>query len=328
VPKQWVVVIRTSATPVLLALTALATLVVVLTAPTAGAADSPAPFPSAGLLVFSDEGSLYSVAPDGSRLQSLGELGAYTPRWSPGGTQIAYALAETAQIGVSRSDGSAARHLTRPTQGARDAAPAWSPRGDRLVFHRLMPKRPGTPARSGLRTIRADGTGSRWLSAEAKLEAPDWSPDGKTIAGDRGGERGRLWVVDADGSDPRRLGPPRLVGQQPRWSPDGGRVAFVDVHAGAVRVLDVRRGRVRTVFHPEPETYAVEFVGWGHAWSPDGRWLAVQWTNAVECVDDPTTEWCERAELWIVSVSDARQKLIYSGPLRSTGNGLDWRRSS
>lgn len=292
-------------------------------ASSASAASSPT-LPRDGLLVFGDQGALFTIEPDGTGLRALGELGAYEPRWSPNGARIAYSD-EDGRLWLVSADGSRARRLTRPSRVAKDSSPAWSPRGDWLVHARVPSSGSGT--RSGLRTIRIDGTGGRWLSSESvSLGAPDWSRDGKRITGQRGtGARGRLWVVSADGSDPRRLGPKGLVGEQPRWSPDGRRVAFVDVEAGVVRVLDLRTNRVRTVFEPEPETYDVEYVGWAHAWSPDGRWLAVQWTNAVECVDDPTTLWCERAEIWVVSATDTRQRLIHAGPFLSYGNGLDWR---
>ena len=103
-------------------------------------------------------------------------------------------------------------------------------------------------------------------------------------------------------------------------------MAFVDVAAAEVRVLDVRTGRVRTIFSPEEETFDVQYFDWGYAWSPDGRRLAVIRTAAVECVDDPTTDWCEQAQLSMVDVAIRRSTPIYQGPLTSTAGGLDWRR--
>ena len=69
----------------------------------------------------------------------------------------------------------------------------------------------------------------------------------------------------------------------------------------------------------------VQYLDWGYAWSSDGRSLAVIRTAAVECVDDPTTDWCEQAQLSIVDVAKGRSTLIYRGPLTSTAGGLDWR---
>jgi Tol biopolymer transport system component len=192
-----------------------------------------------------------------------------------------------------------------------------------LVYVRVAANPAGGDPRSVLRTIRADGSSPRFLlSAPTNIDSPDWSPDGHTIAFND--VRERLWVADADGSDRRRLGPRKLVGRQPRWSPNGSRVAFVDVDAAEVRVLDVRMGRVRTVFSPEEETFDVQYLDWGYAWSSDGRRLAVIRTAAVECVDDPTTDWCEQAQLSLVDVASGRSTLIYKGPLTSTAGGLDW----
>jgi hypothetical protein len=65
----------------------------------------------------------------------------------------------------------------------------------------------------------------------------------------------------------------------------------------------------------------------GLAWSPDGRWLTVLRTIDVECVDDPTQERCEQAEVWIVSTTDNRRRRIFTGPQVSWGYGLDWGRA-
>lgn len=276
-------------------------------------------FPIAGKLVFSDDGALFTMAPDGSDLRALGELGAYGPRWSPDGRRVAYA-SEDGQLWRVRANGSDPARLTRPRRGAQDSSPAWSPQGRQLAHRRDG----GSQARrSGLRVVAADASRGAWLSREAaQIRSPDWSPDGRRIVGH---VRAHLWLVDADGSSARRLVPRGLVGQQPRFAPDGTRVAFVDTEAGSVRVVDLRTRRVRTVFTPEPDTYEVESIGWAVAWSPDGRWLAVQWTNSVECDDDPTELWCERVEIWVVSTSGGETKRIHAGPLRGWGVGLDWR---
>jgi TolB protein len=301
--------------------TLVAVVVAAIVVPTSAATrSSPVQFPTAGQLVFSDDGALFTIAPDGSDLRELGELGAYGPRWSPSGERIAFA-SEDGQLWLIRGNGADLGRLTRPGKGAQDSSPAWSPRGGRLVHRRDA----GSSAeRSGLRVVAADASRGTWLSREAaQLRSPDWSPDGRRIVGHL---RTHLWVVDAEGSNPRRLIPRGLVGHEPRYAPDGTRVAFVHTGAGDVRVVDLRTRRVRTVFTPEPETYEEESIGWAVAWSPDGRWLAVQWTNSVECVDDPTELWCSRAEIWIVGASGGQAKRIHAGPLRGRGAGLDWRR--
>ena len=296
------------------------------------AADLAAALPRDGLLVFGcEEGcgesaGLYTIAPDGRRLRFLKESeGAYEPRWSPDGRAIAFTREippgslepDSRRIWISRSDGSGARILARPSGGAGDSSPAWSPRGDRLAFVRSRPQ-PG----GALHTIDVGEHRSRpLLQGKEPFYDPDWSPDGKRIAGWRSENvTERLWVVGVDGSDRRRLGPATLTGRIPRWSPDGSRVAFIDFDEGALRVLDLPRGRVRTLFSESGEDF-----GWAHTWSPDGRWLAVARTTLFEC-DDPTSQ-CEKTELWIVNATDSRKKLVFSSDTIQI-DGIDWRRRS
>jgi Tol biopolymer transport system component len=295
------------------------------------AAGSSSVFPSEGLLVFScdctegGETPLFTLTPDGSDLRVIpGTEASSAPRWSPSRRTIAFArtLDHAQSIWLVRDDGSGARRLTRPAGNTNDWSPAWSPRGDRLVFVRSRPRS------VSLRSI--DTAGRRWrtlVSGPSAFRDADWAPDGRRIAGSRARNEANneFWVVNADGSSLRRLGPRGLVGAQPRWSPEGARLAYVDVDDTSVRVLRLGSGRARTVFDPDEVIYDREYNGWGLAWSPDGRWLAVLRTAAVECVDDPTTDSCEQAQIWIVSVTGGRQKQIYASPRYSFGYGLDWR---
>ena len=110
----------------------------------------------------------------------------------------------------------------------------------RLVFLSAEPT-----GDSVLWTIRADGTGARRVTRSRSVDEiePEWSPDGRKIAFSRSGKCHtepsdlcmRIWTVNADGSDARRLTPQRLPGllanravsfQAPTWSPDGRRIAY------------------------------------------------------------------------------------------------------
>lgn len=112
-------------------------------------------------------------------------------------------------------------------------------------------------------------------------EDPRISPDGERVVFVRSGfdrmtDRTRhvLWLVGADGTGLRPLTDPELSATAPRWSPDGGRIAYVARSGGKgegakseIRVLYLATGataRLALFDHPPGEL----------AWSPDGRFLA------------------------------------------------------
>src|SRR5205807_8398617 len=132
-----------------------------------------------------------------------------------------------------------------------------------------------------------DSSPAAGLGSFPNVIDPELSPNGRRLA--FGDIQERLWIAKADGTGRRRLA--SVPGEEPRWSPDGSRIAFLDADAGEVRVLDVASGRVRTV----PGENVVQSA---LAWSPDGRWLAEARSVPYDC-DDP--DGCEDLELWIVN---------------------------
>jgi dipeptidyl aminopeptidase/acylaminoacyl peptidase len=92
-----------------------------------------------------------------------------------------------------------------------------------------------------------------------------------------------LWVVDAEGGDPRLVVGRPLSASAPAWSPDGTRLAFL--HRGQVYTVPASRAGEGGV-EPEPLTDAPGGV-MAFRWSPDGTYLA--YTSRV-------AEEAERAE--------------------------------
>jgi TolB protein len=103
---------------------------------------------------------------------------------------------------------------------------------------------------------------------------PAWSPDGKTLAfaSLRDGIQ-KIYVMDANGNNLRRLTDTVRVEAQPSWSPDGTRIAFVSgdnvttqiyiMNSDGTEVTKVTNG---PGFNENP------------TWSPDGTMLAF-WSN-------------------------------------------------
>jgi Tol biopolymer transport system component len=128
----------------------------------------------------------------------------------------------------------------------------WSPDGARLLVS----------ARGQLFVANADGTGTMQPipNTEGAYSA-DWSPDGEMIAFVTDAS---IYIVDADGSGVRFL----VAGEDVRWAPDGGRIAFNGYRAGG--------GHQPSLINPDGSGL-VPFPGTSEgpelrfqSWSPDG----------------------------------------------------------
>jgi len=119
---------------------------------------------------------------------------------------------------------------------------------------------------------------------------PAWSPDSKMLAvfssaGDR--EQRQLWIVNVDGSNPKKLTKLNGYAARPRWSRDGKQIAFlyiegaggggplmaapattgvidIAIHNQRIAVLDVANGQLRQVSPGNLHVYEYD-------WSPDDK---------------------------------------------------------
>src|ERR1700722_3212945 len=142
-----------------------------------------------------------------------------------------------------------------------------------------------------LRCVAADSAAHRMLNADdffrvEDVSEPQVSPDGLCVAyfvssNDRDSDEARsaIWMVSWDGRQKLALTSATDGTDKPRWSPDGGYVAFVtgavDSEKGQFMLLDRRGGDAQQL---------INFTGdiGEYAWSPDGKQLVVAMEQAEE----------------------------------------------
>ena len=149
------------------------------------------------------------------------ECGNFQPAWSPDGTRIAFASEcdGNSEIYVMNADGSGAERLT--VHDRYDLYPAWSPDGEQIAFQSY---RRGNWDIFVLTLADVLATQPREAYEPTQLtdyrgpdEFPAYSPDGTRIVYevDRGNEE--IYIMNADGSDPRPLFSHRSDDYGPDW---------------------------------------------------------------------------------------------------------------
>jgi len=108
-------------------------------------------------------------------------------------------------------------------------APVLLPDGSAAVVAVSRPDAEADEYRGGLWLVPLDGGTPRPLTRGHHDSDPDVSPDGRWVVFVRGGGGGKpqLHVVEATGGEPFRVTDQPLGAAQPRFSPDGRRVAYV-----------------------------------------------------------------------------------------------------
>jgi TolB protein len=202
--------------------------------------------------------NLWLMNADGSGQRRLSKYSSW-PAWSPDSHRLAYSVPGRSRtnrypIVIVSLDGGG-----RVVIRGDNFSPSWSPDGTRLAFWRAAGER------TALVVVGSDGRGLRVLRRNVPLGGGRilWSPAGQIAFATAHG----TYVVRPDGHGFHRLVRGGINGFG--WSPDGTRLAFVDVR-GRLYVASASGRGARNI--------TPKGAGWVDlpAWSPDSRWIVVQ----------------------------------------------------
>ncbi len=232
-------------------------------------AEDPAWSPDCSRLVYTENGSLWTVANDGSdrrRLLDRGTAYLYSATWSPDGTEIAYVRGYSlgdnwvAHIWKVNSTGGQPVRLT--SGNIRDEHPHWSPDGTSILFQRAF------DGRTFVTLMDPDGEIDEALSSHLDPQVPlAWSPDGTQFAFI---EDDTLYVTNLDNRLQRQTVTQNVYPRgEVAWSPSGNRIAYArgDISGSDIYIADIDGANEEQVSDLDGQALAPR-------WSPDGKLLA------------------------------------------------------
>ena len=214
-----------------------------------------------GLYIAAARGNqLVAMEPNGKVHWKLARAHTISdPRWSFDGYRIAYFAGSSLRI--VNGDGTGDRELTRSVT---PGPIAWQPRTHTLAY---------VNGAGDIQIVNVDrrnrGATVRTQGASRQLV---WTPDGKRLVTTNGHAVNVFWQRGPLIRHHERA-PARVVAVS--ISPDGKKIAYVETRGGrsALRLTGILGGPTSSIFSGAGSFDNV-------VWSPDGRWLLLDWRTA------------------------------------------------
>jgi TolB protein len=191
-----------------------------------------------------------------------------TPNWSPTGDKIAYATVRGNRWSLDVLNVLDRRISPFPPISGTVETPAWSPDGAKIAYAASVDKGKGL----GIYVADWNGRNAKRLTVSPNsLDiSPTWNPKtGLQIAfvSDRAGTQ-QIYIMDAEGTNPRRIINEGGDAENPSWSPDGQYIAFAWKKSGNGRydiyIHNLVTGLNSQLTHDSGDNERP-------SWAPDGR---------------------------------------------------------
>lgn len=221
---------------------------------------------------------LYVINSDGTGRRQITFLpeGACQPDWSPDGQRLVFISPcrgndltyPGAAMYIINEDGSGL--LPLPTLFGGDFDPKWSPDGKKILFTSLR-----NSGRPQLYVLNLEDNTVIPLSERYGLDYQGfWSADMRFIlfvSERRGGKQ--IFVMNADGSDPRPFTRNTLFNLRPSWSPDGKTVIYTQyVSLGSIPRVNIAPYDLENFVEYRLSDFPMREA----VYSPDGYWIVFE----------------------------------------------------